>query len=303
MSMLRTVIVEDEWLALNMMKRYIEEHPKYELIGAYSDPVEALKDISRLQVDVLFTDIGMPGINGLQLAERAKQDSMQIVFTTAHREYAADAFRVDAVDYMLKPVTRRAIDEIAVKLERIKRLLAMEALNFKAPVMKVQCFGSFQTTNQDGQIVKWPTKKTEEMFAYFIANEGQIVNKWIIADRLWPEMDGSRAVHNVYNTIYRLKKTIEEFSLPLSLRTMNEGYVLEADVAIIVDLYDFRELSEQKELTAGQLQLLQNLYSGYLFQDKDYPWCINLRESLEMTYLTKQQHMSLTLEQPASPEQ
>lgn len=171
--MLRTVIVEDEWLSLNMIKRYIEEHPKYELIGAYSDPFEALKDISRLQVDVLFTDIGMPGLNGLQLAERAKQDSMQIVFTTAHREYAADAFRVDAVDYLLKPVTRRSIDEIAAKLERIKRLLAIEASNFKAPVMNVQCFGSFQTTNKDGQIVKWPTKKRKKCLLISLRMRGK----------------------------------------------------------------------------------------------------------------------------------
>ncbi|GAA0136797.1 response regulator [Paenibacillus sp. YSY-4.3] len=292
--MLRTVIVEDERLSLNMMKRYIDEHPEYELIGAYSDPFEALKDIPRLQVDVLFTDIGMPGLNGLELAERVKQDSMQIVFTTAHREYAADAFRVDAVDYLLKPVTRRAVDAIAAKLERIKRLLAMEALKFKASVMTVKCFGSFRTTNQDGVIVKWPTKKTEEMFAYFIVNEGQILNKWILADSLWPEMDGARAVHNVYNTIYRLKRTFEEFSLPLSIRVINEGYVLEAvDGAISVDLYDYRELSGQEKLTAGQLQLLQNLYAGSLYQDRDYPWCINLRESLEVMHMTKQQDMSL----------
>ncbi|MFD3260603.1 response regulator [Paenibacillus lentus] len=283
--MLRTVIVEDELLSLNMMKRYIGEHPKYELVGAYSDPLEALRDIPGLEADVLFIDIGMPGLNGLQLAEQVKNEFMQIVFTTAYREYAVEAFRVEAVDYLLKPITRKSIDTVASKLEKIKKLLAIQSIESRAPVMKVQCFGSFQTTNKAGEIVKWPTKKTEEMFAYFIVKEGQIVNKWIIADMLWPEMDSSRAIHNVYNTIYRMKKTFEKFSLPLSIRVINEGYVLEVEGEAEVDFYKIRGLSAQTDLTADQLQLMHNLYAGPLFNDKDYAWSIHLKESFDVLFL------------------
>lgn len=283
--MLRTVIVEDELLALNRMKRYVGEHPKYELVGAYSDPFEALRDIPGLEADVLFIDIGMPGLNGLQLAEQVKNEFMQIVFTTAYREYAVEAFRVEAVDYLLKPITRKSIDSVASKLEKIKKLLAIQSIESRAPVMKVQCFGSFQTTNKAGEIVKWPTKKTEEMFAYFIVKEGQIVNKWIIADMLWPEMDSSRAIHNVYNTIYRMKKTFEKFSLPLSIRVINEGYMLEVEEEVEVDFYKIRGLSAQRDLTADQLQLMHNLYAGPLFNDKDYAWSIHLKESFDVLFL------------------
>lgn len=283
--MLRTVIVEDELLSLNMMKRYVGEHPKYELVGAYSDPLKALRDIPGLEADVLFIDIGMPGLNGLQLAEQVKNEFMQIVFTTAYREYAVEAFRVEAVDYLLKPITRKSIDSVASKLEKIKKLLAIQSIESRAPVMKVQCFGSFQTTNKAGEIVKWPTKKTEEMFAYFIVKEGQIVNKWIIADMLWPEMDSSRAIHNVYNTIYRMKKTFEKFSLPLSIRVINEGYVLEVEGEAEVDFYKIRGLSAQRDLTSDQLQLMHNLYAGPLFNDKDYAWSIHLKESFDVLFL------------------
>ncbi|WP_055105607.1 response regulator [Paenibacillus ihumii] len=283
--MLRTVIVEDELLSLNMMKRYVGEHPKYELVGAYSDPLEALQDIPGLEADVLFIDIGMPGINGLQLAEQVKNEFMQIVFTTAYREYALEAFRVEAVDYLLKPITRKAIDSVASKLEKIKKLLAIQSIESRASVMKVQCFGSFQTTNKAGEIVKWPTKKTEEMFAYFIVKEGQIVNKWIIADMLWPEMDSSRAIHNVYNTIYRMKKTFEKYSLPLSIRVINEGYVLEVEGEAEIDFHIIRGLSAQRDLTADQLQLMHDLYAGPLFNDKDYAWSIHLKESFDVLFL------------------
>lgn len=283
--MLRTVIVEDELLSLNMMKRYVGEHPKYELVGAYSDPLEALQDIPGLEADVLFIDIGMPGINGLQLAEQVKNEFMQIVFTTAYREYALEAFRVEAVDYLLKPITRKAIDSVASKLEKIKKLLAIQSIESRASVMKVQCFGSFQTTNKAGEIVKWPTKKTEEMFAYFIVKEGQIVNKWIIADMLWPEMDSSRAIHNVYNTIYRMKKTFEKYSLPLSIRVINEGYVLEVGGEAEIDFHIIRGLSAQRDLTADQLQLMHDLYAGPLFNDKDYAWSIHLKESFDVLFL------------------
>lgn len=283
--MLRTVIVEDEPLSLNRIKRLVGEHPKYELIGAYSDPIEALKDIPHLKADVLFIDISMPGLNGLQLAEQIKSDSLQIVFTTAYREYAVDAFRLEAVDYLLKPITRRAIDSIAFKLEKMKRYLAIQAMESRAPGMTVQCFGSFQTTSKAGEIVKWPTKKTEEMFAYFIVKERKIVNKWIIADILWPEMDGSRAIHNVYNTIYRLKKTFEEYSLPLSIVAINEGYVLEIEGEIAVDLYQLRALLSRTEMTTEQLRLMHDLYTGPLFKDRDYVWSTDLKESLEVIYI------------------
>ncbi|MNJ44044.1 Transcriptional regulatory protein YpdB [compost metagenome] len=282
--MLRTVIVEDELLSLNRMKRFVSEHPKYELIGAYIDPFEALKDIPHLKADVLFTDIDMPGLNGLQLAERVKSDSLQIVFTTAFREYAVDAFRIEAVDYLLKPITHRAIDSLAFKLEKMKRYLAIQAMESRAPGMTVRCFGSFQTTNRVGEIVKWPTKKTEEMFACFIVKEGQTVNKWTIADMLWPEMDSSRAIHNVYNTIYRLKKTFEKYSLPLSIRAINEGYVLEIEGEAEVDFYRIRDLSAQRDLTADQLQHMYDLYAGPLFNDKDYAWSIHLKESFDVLF-------------------
>lgn len=283
--MLKTVIVEDEPLALGMMKRYISEHPKYELIGAYSDPFEALENIPSLQAEVLFVDIGMPGLSGLQLAERVKSESMQIVFTTAYSEYAVDAFRVDAVDYLVKPITSKMIDSIAHKLEKIKRLLTLQNAQSDRPDMKVQCFGSFKTTNQEGEIVKWPTRKTEEMFAFFLVKEAQIVSKWIIADELWPDLDGKRAIHNVYNTVYRLKKTIEEFSLPLAIKVMNEGYILERDGEMDVDLYKFRSMLSQTDLTMDELEQMNNLYIGPLFNDKDYAWSIHLKESIEVLYM------------------
>ncbi|MNJ56485.1 putative two-component response-regulatory protein YehT [compost metagenome] len=210
---------------------------------------------------------------------------MQIVFTTAYSEYAVDAFRVDAVDYLVKPITSKMIDSIAHKLEKIKRLLTLQNAQSDRPDMKVQCFGSFKTTNQEGEIVKWPTRKTEEMFAFFLVKEAQIVSKWIIADELWPDLDGKRAIHNVYNTVYRLKKTIEEFSLPLTIKVMNEGYILERDGEMDVDLYKFRSMSSQTGLTMDELEQMNNLYIGPLFNDKDYAWSIHLKESLEVLYL------------------
>jgi two-component system, LytTR family, response regulator LytT len=100
---IKCIAIDDEPLALNKMSNYIAETPFLELNGAFRSGFEALDLLSKTNVDLMFVDINMPDINGLDFF-KSLQNKPQIIFTTAFSEYAFEGFKVNALDYLLKPI-------------------------------------------------------------------------------------------------------------------------------------------------------------------------------------------------------
>ncbi len=108
MTTLNCIAVDDEPLALGLVCSFIEKTPFLNLVGRYSSAVEALQGLHEGEVDVLFLDIQMPDLTGIELArvlEKSANGSSppRIIFTTAFNHFALESFRVDALDYLLKP--------------------------------------------------------------------------------------------------------------------------------------------------------------------------------------------------------
>ena len=102
---LNCVIVDDEPLAQELLKCYVEKTPFLNLVGMYSSAVQAMSEMSdKDDIHLLFLDIQMPGLNGLDCSKLVNVDT-QIVFTTAFEQYALDGFKVNALDYLLKPIS------------------------------------------------------------------------------------------------------------------------------------------------------------------------------------------------------
>ena len=101
---IKCAIVDDEPLAVELLASYVKKTPFLELCGTYSNATDALHGISEQPVDLLFLDIQMPELNGLELSKMLPE-STRIVFTTAFNQYAVDGFRVNALDYLLKPIS------------------------------------------------------------------------------------------------------------------------------------------------------------------------------------------------------
>ncbi len=116
--MIRTLIIDDEPLARALISTYLKEHAEFELIGEFGDGLSALKAINELKPDLVFLDIQMPKLTGIELVELLDTKPM-IVFITAYNQYAIEAFELSACDYLLKPFTRErfhtAIDKIQTK--------------------------------------------------------------------------------------------------------------------------------------------------------------------------------------------
>lgn len=127
MTDIRCIAIDDEPLALDQIARYIGRIPKLRLVGAYLSASQAWKLLEEDHVDLLFLDIEMPSCNGMDFARRVIETfgPMSIIFTTAYPQFAVEGFRIDAVDYLLKPL---CFEDMQEAVEKVVRRLSQQAI-------------------------------------------------------------------------------------------------------------------------------------------------------------------------------
>jgi DNA-binding LytR/AlgR family response regulator len=138
MRRLGVLVVEDEQLARERLARLVAEQSDFELVAACGNCDEAIRIVASQPVDIALLDIQMPGISGLEFSERLKSaggESPVVVFVTAHKRFAFDAFKVHAADYLLKPFDRARLEE-ALGIAR-ERLRAREAIGLAERIQAV----------------------------------------------------------------------------------------------------------------------------------------------------------------------
>jgi len=116
--MIRCIIVDDEPLALEVMEHYISRSPQLELVAKCSNALDAFKVLHDQQVGLMFLDIKMPGINGLDFVSSLKTPPA-VIFTTAFAEHAVRGFELEAIDYLLKPITYERFEKSIRKLLKV----------------------------------------------------------------------------------------------------------------------------------------------------------------------------------------
>jgi two-component system LytT family response regulator/two-component system response regulator LytT len=121
---LRTILVDDEQLARDELRYLLSQIPDVEIVGQAGNGLEALESIDRLEPDLVFLDIQMPGLTGFEVARRLLDGPVaHIIFVTAYDQHAIEAFEVNAVDYLLKPVDPARLE---LALQRARRRIASE---------------------------------------------------------------------------------------------------------------------------------------------------------------------------------
>lgn len=123
MKRYKVILVDDEHTALQNLKKKIENNSdNVDVVGAFQNPLEALKAINSQAPDILFLDIQMPQLNGFELLSKIDELTSQVIFSTAYGEYALDAIKKNAVDYILKPIDntelKTAIKKAIINIER-----------------------------------------------------------------------------------------------------------------------------------------------------------------------------------------
>ena len=115
MKALKTIIVDDEWLVREELKTLLAKYPEIKLVGEAANVPQAIDLVNKIQPEVIFLDIQMPGATGFDLLEQADITS-KIIFVTAYDQYALKAFEVNALDYLLKPIQK---DRLSKTIQRL----------------------------------------------------------------------------------------------------------------------------------------------------------------------------------------
>ncbi len=286
---MRGVIIEDEKPSLELTKRRMAANGLIDIVGAYTDPVKALDDIPRLLPDVIFTDVEMPGISGMDLAKKVREldENIQIVFITAYEKYAVDAFRVNAVNYILKPITAEDLNNTVNRLLQGFRRRASSAKPENR--LRILAFGIFTVYgSRRDQEIRWPTAKVRELFACFVLNKGGALGKWQLCERLWPQASPQRVEHSLHSTVSRMRKSLADAGIPNAVVYSEGRYRVKMD-GWSCDLWEFRGFLENHPLACSEnivrYEKALNLYRGDLFESEDYPWCLAAREKCRLSYL------------------
>ena len=127
MKTFRCYIVDDEPLAIKVIEQHLSKFNQFEICGSSTDPIEAYSALKSLQPDLLFLDIEMPELNGLELIESI-QTKPEIIITTAYREYAVESFELNVLDYLVKPIPFKRF------IKAIDKFLGLKVQNQPSPV-------------------------------------------------------------------------------------------------------------------------------------------------------------------------
>ncbi|MES9740057.1 response regulator [Peribacillus frigoritolerans] len=299
MPKLIAITIDDEQPNHILLKRVIDQNGQLEVVKQFTHPETALEKIREIKPDVAFVDIEMPDMNGLELAEKilAIHGQTHIIFVTAYSQYAIEAFKVNALDYILKPVDTHEMNRVVRKIMNRTSQQGLESANEAQEIMhkgRILCMGDFEVYGKHSyQKVHWMTAKVEELLAYLVIHLGKPVDKWKLCDLLWPNLDPNRATTNLHTSIYRLKKTIANEQVPLQIKSNSNGYWVELEECLL-DYQEFVRLSTDllrsnqqpdSEKEVSLLMKAETYYRGELFENKAYIWSSAHSESINQMYI------------------
>ena len=136
MNNIRCIIVDDEPLALNKLKRHILKYPFFELVASCHSADSASRALQSNVADLIFVDINMPDVNGMNFIKSLKNPPM-VVFVTAYPEYAVESYKVNAIDYLLKPYSSEEFNRVADKVYKHWSLLQNQSAKVEPTDEKV----------------------------------------------------------------------------------------------------------------------------------------------------------------------
>jgi len=123
--MIKTIAIDDEPLALQMLVSYIKNTPFLEFVGQFDNPISALEFLEENSVNLIFLDVQMPDLLGTEFAKIVNKDS-KIIFTTAYEKYAIDGYKLEVIDYILKPY---GYEDFLISAKKAKKLIELEQSN------------------------------------------------------------------------------------------------------------------------------------------------------------------------------
>lgn len=261
---MKVILVDDEPMALDVLEHMLTTYDYIDVVGRYTRPSDALESIKKVEPDLIFLDIEMGDMNGLELAEifMGKLENVEIVFVTAYSQYAVDAFEVNAIDYLLKPIQEK---RLLKAIERVKEnsennIIEDDKRDILDNQLKVYSFNGFQVLDNMGNPFSWRTQKSKELFAY-----------------LWQrkEKEAPKVLIILHTTIYQLRKNLKQLGYQNGIIYENESYKL--NIPIESDLEEFKRIIDLKIHSDEDIMKILKIYKGD-FLEEGYHWAMGVQE-------------------------
>ncbi|MNI19531.1 Transcriptional regulatory protein YehT [compost metagenome] len=286
---MKAILIDDEKPALLHLERLLQADGRIEVVGKYTSARAGLEHLSQMKIDVVFLDIGMPGINGLKAAEYIREiDShIHIVYITAYSEFALEAFEIQALDYLLKPVMADRLNKTISRMSTVvgsKSLAMME--NTKEEPM-VLCFKRLDSTHTAKKL-HFRTLKAQELFAYLLHKNEQWVTKDSLLGTIWPEYTEDKALTHLHTSVYQIRKQLKQWGGDATVKYAHDSYRLEQKgFKVDVDLFEQELMGKPGGLqdSVERWERIEKLYRGEYLEDHDYSWAKPRRRELHQNYI------------------
>lgn len=284
--MIKAVLIDDERPSLRELEYLLKEDGNFAVVGMFINPLEGIDQINTLQPQVVFLDIHMPQLKGIDAASQIldKCPWVDVIFVTAYDQYAIEAFELHALDYILKPVKKERFDKT---LSRIIKKNNYTISPITGEKFKISCLGNFQAGWEGQAPIKWRSEKTKELFAFLLHHEGREVTKEKILEAIWPDTEVVRAIHQLHNGIYYIRKTLDKYDVDGTRIAVEGSYLLklgEAETDVLL-FKKYIQLISKGESSLEALARVEALYSGDYLEGVDWMWADLERERLLMNYI------------------
>jgi Response regulator containing CheY-like receiver and SARP domains len=279
---INVVIVDDEKPAIRMLQHMLQQYDDLKIKGIYTNPLKAFDDIIKFKPDVVFLDVNMPQIRGLDLGSCILEASpnTNLIFVTAYDMYAVEAFELNALDYLLKPISAERLKK-AVERIRNKHLAKQVYVTKK---LMIKCLGGGLLYWDNQPPMKFRAEKTRELFLYLLHNRNHSITKEEILDHVWTEDNPERAIRQLYNGIYYIRKALEEYGVDKSQINIDCNYSMKI-VGADIDVDTFCKLGNDiNSISQNKLENMEALYTGEYLQGEDHLWVYSKREELARLY-------------------
>lgn len=287
---LKAILIDDEQLAVDFLERQLYKIGQIDVIGKHLNPMVAKDKVLKADVDVIFLDINMPGINGLDLAGQILEEKphVMIIFVTAYDHYAVDAFDINALDYIVKPIELDRLKRTINRIHLHKQTYAEPPLTNST--LYVQLCGALRIgkTKTDLQTVSWRTAKTQELFLYLLQHRGRLMRKSLLAELLWGHFEEEKAYSQLYTSIYHIRRILRTYEMHFNIKSTMEGYVLNTEyVHIDVEQWEtaLATLEHVGTETIAMYEQTMGLYTDMYLNVYDYIWAENERHRLAQKWL------------------
>lgn len=220
---MKTIIVDDEPVMLLSFRRLSAGIEEIRLVGEFQDPENALEYALNNPVELAVLDISMPGMTGIELAEKLRKLSpnILIVFITAYDQYIRESNQLGADDYIVKPYRREIIENMANRMSLLARRLQKS--------IYVQTFGNFLVF-KNGEPVPFKGK-AKEILALVVTRRGKEISNEEIYSTLWENREYSNVNMKVYyNALKRLRNALNEYGLSDLLKSTARGQTVNTEL-------------------------------------------------------------------------